>query len=118
MSRSTLIDNVESYNFLETVREEDEQMLHSSTPRLFSSLPGSSVERKFSKIPDISKLHCVSFEEDQNENFADCTNDCEATVILVDDEPFNLIPLQELLLINYKIKSKPFENGWEALAFY
>ena len=29
-----------------------------------------------------------------------------------------MIPLEALLLHNYQIKSKLFENGWEALAFY
>ena len=118
VSKSTLIDSVESYRYLEPVREEDEQMRPQFTPRPFISLKESSVDRKMSKIPDMSKLHCVSFEEDQNESLSDCTDKCEATVILVDDEPFNLIPLVELLKTNYQIISRSFENGWEALAFY
>ena len=41
-----------------------------------------------------------SDSSDQNSN--DC--DCESTVLLADDNPFNLIPLRVILEDNYKIK--------------
>jgi hypothetical protein len=47
-----------------------------------------------------------------------CTPDCEITIILLDDEQFNLIPLSAMIFQDFNIKSKCFEYGKEALAFY
>ena len=66
------------------------------------------------------KLHLTSkiCQIEQSNLSAACTGDCLASVILLDDEQFNLIPLSTILFQDFKIISTCFESGKEALAFY
>jgi CheY-like chemotaxis protein len=48
----------------------------------------------------------------------ECSAICSATVLLVDDNPFNLVPLEHMLRDTFKIESVSFESAKEALDCY
>lgn len=50
--------------------------------------------------------------------YQQCTDFCLPTVMLVDDNPFNLIPLEGILNQNLGISSVSFENGFDAISCF
>lgn len=48
-------------------------------------------------LPGHINKHSQSFSDENKSIVSECSPDCEVTVLLLDDEPFNLIPLSAIL---------------------
>ena len=64
-----------------------------------------------------SNLSCQSWFDIESDQVCDVINSkpcrCSSTVLLADDNPFNLMPLQCILMENYGIICDLVENGME-----
>ena len=88
-------------------------IFNSNPVNLTKSLPYSvsPKERVNQQNKPHKRFSHLSFNVSIQPTTAFCTELCQATVLLVDDVDFNLIPLEEMLLQSFGIKCATFTQG-------
>ncbi len=64
------------------------------------------------------KCQFLVIQAENQLNLSVCSNLCLETVILIDDNDYNLIPLKAMIQDKFRIKCTLFDNGFETVQCY